>query len=260
MLVKYLMNSGDVNETGAGCSIYALRIMADYKPADAKWKPMVVTFDWSERQADYSLVERSHTQLVEKVPFTYTINVGGADHPVVNSLAVQFAPARADLKVGYSDGKDAGGEKYVGRWETLGTNLALGKPYTSSLPSETGWGAGDPDGKVLTDGVVGPTYVGGNSYKSGAMWTKPKAPDVTVDLGKSEKCGAFRVQVGGYPWWDATKGEVKDKVEVLTSADGKEFTSRGILQLQPPLEGPPRQLPLAPGRGQLRPQLRPHPR
>ena len=51
---------------------------------------------------------------------------------------------------------------------------------------------------------------------------------VTVDLGKVEKCGAFRIQTGGYPCWDALKGEVKDKVEVLTSADGKEYASQGF--------------------------------
>ena len=47
-----------------------------------------MTYNWSERQADYTLVERSHTQLVEKLPFTYKINVGGADHPVVKSLTI----------------------------------------------------------------------------------------------------------------------------------------------------------------------------
>ena len=32
----------------------------------------------------------------------------------------------------------------------------------------------------------------------------------------------------GWPWWDALKGEVQDKIELLTSADGKEFQSQGF--------------------------------
>ncbi len=34
----------------------------------------------------------------------------------------------------------------------------------------------------------------------------------------------------GYPGWDALKGEVRDRIEVLTSLDGTAFTSRGVLQ------------------------------
>ncbi|MCX6903701.1 MAG: hypothetical protein NTW03_09540 [Verrucomicrobia bacterium] len=50
-----------------------------------------------------------------------------------------------------------------------------------------------------------------------------------MDLGRLEKCGAFRIQLGaGWPWWDALKGEVKDQVEVLTSTDGQAFQSRGF--------------------------------
>jgi hypothetical protein len=232
VLVKYVVNSGDVNETGHGASIYAVRMEADYRPADAGFQRFVVAFNWSERQEDYSTVERSHVQLVEKVPFTYTINVGGTDQPIVNSLTVGIPGRYADLSVGYSDGKDVGGEKFAGKWETLGKNLAEGKPYTCTVPSGTNWGAGDPDGKVLTDGVVGPTYVGGNSYKSGAMWAEGQKPEITVDLGEAEKCGAFRIQVGGYPWWDATTGEVKDKAEVLTSLDGKEWKSAGMFDFR----------------------------
>ena len=35
----------------------------------------------------------------------------------------------------------------------------------------------------------------------------------------------------GWPWWDALKGEVKDKIEVLTSVDGKQYTSQGFFDL-----------------------------
>jgi hypothetical protein len=99
------------------------------------------------------------------------------------------------------------------------------------VPSRDGWGAGDPDGKVLTDGIVGSPYVGGIAYRYGALWHQGDHPAVTVDLGKTEKCGAFRIQAGGYPFWDAMKGEVKDKIGVFTSTDGRQYASQGLFDL-----------------------------
>ena len=101
-----------------------------------------------------------------------------------------------------------------------------------SVPSSTQWGAGDPGGTKLTDGVVGPPYAGGTAPSFGLCWNKGQNPEVTVDLGSVEKCGAFRIQIGaGWPWWDALKGEVRDKVEVFTSLDGQEFQSQGFFDL-----------------------------
>ncbi|MCX7047715.1 MAG: hypothetical protein NTX50_19795, partial [Candidatus Sumerlaeota bacterium] len=107
---------------------------------------------------------------------------------------------------------------------------AVGKSYTLSAPSEDNWGAGDPDGKKLTDGVVGAPYAGGGSYKWGALWSGKKNPVITLDLGEVKSCATFGMNFHGYPWWDALKGEVKDKVEVLVSKDGKEYTSAGFLK------------------------------
>jgi hypothetical protein len=191
-----------------------------------------VTFTWSERQADYSLVERSHTERVTKLPHRYTINVGGADHPVMNSLRVAGRDALPATRPGYSDGKDVGGEKFVSRWVSYGTNLARGKPYTVSVPSNHQWGAGDPDGTRLTDGIVGPPYPGGTAPSFASGWQKGQQPEITVDLGETKTCGAFRIQLGaGWPWWDALKGEFQDSVQLLTSTDGKEFLSRGFFDL-----------------------------
>ena len=47
---------------------------------------------------DYSLVQRSHTQLITSLPARYTIDVGGADHPVVNSLQVNLQGAVPGVK------------------------------------------------------------------------------------------------------------------------------------------------------------------
>jgi hypothetical protein len=211
----------------AGCSIYALRLEANYAPADTTFKPVRVTFNWSERQKDRSLVERSHTQTITGLPFKYTINVGGADHPVVNSLRLdtQAAPG----KDGYSDGKDVGGEKFVPKWLTCGKNVALGKSYTLSKPSGNDWGAGD-DGRKLTSGTMGPSYAGGTSYRSGAIWQQNANPEITLDLGAPVHCASFGMNFHGYPWWDALEGEVQDKVEVLVSTDGSDFKAQGFLK------------------------------
>ena len=229
VLFKYSLE-GSASGSDA-CSLYAVRMEVNHKPDEAAFHPIDVTFNWSERQADYSLVERSHTEHVTSLPHRYTINVGGADHPVVNSFRIAGAGA-ADAKPGYSDGKDAGGEKFVPRRVTYGKNFARGKSYSVSVPSDTQWGAGDPDGTKLTDGIVGPPYPGGTAPASALLWNKGQKPEITVDLGAEQTCGAFRIQLGaGWPWWDALKGQFKDKVEVLTSLDGKEFASQGFFDL-----------------------------
>jgi hypothetical protein len=227
--VKYSITSTAPNDAGGGSGLYAARIEANFLPQDPGFKPLEVTFAWKERQKDRTLVDRSHTQLVEQVPFRYPINVGGEDHPVMESLTVNVKGARGDVKAGYSDGKDVGGEKFVGRRLTLGRNLAIGKKYVLSIPSGTSWGAGDPDGKKLTDGVAGPPYAGGTSYQWAAVWDAGKRPAITLDLGEKTSCASFGMNFHGYPWWDAMKGEVKDRVEVLVSLDGEKYESAGFL-------------------------------
>lgn len=41
---------------------------------------------------------------------------------------------------------------------------------------------------------------------------------------------SFGLNANGYPWWDALKGEVKDVIEVLVSADGKDYKPVGVLK------------------------------
>ena len=230
VMFKYFMEGRATQAQAMVVGLYAVRMEVNYKPADIAFQPIEVTYAWNERQEDYSTVTRSHTQLVEKVPFTYTINVGGVDHPVMESLKVNLkGAAGGDVKYGYSDGKDnADAKKFVDRWVTYGKILSTGKPYTATEKSEESNGSGDPDGKRLTDGVVGSTYVDGVSYRYAVKYNNKQKPEVTVDLQKPEKCGAFRIQLGGYPAWDGLKGQIKDQVEVLTSKDGKEFTSQGM--------------------------------
>ena len=230
VLFKYSLLSSEA--APGACSIYAVRMEANHQPADTTFQPMAITFNWSERQADYTLVERSHTEVVTRLPHRYAINVGGADHPIVNWLHVSGPGGTPGERPGYSDGRDVGGEKFVPRWITVGKNLAQGKPYTVSVPSNAQWGAGDPDGKKLTDGIVGPPYAGGVAPRNGLCWNKGQNPEITLDLGRTEKCGAFRIEIGaGWPWWDALKGQVKDQVELLTSLDGHTYQSQGQFTL-----------------------------
>jgi hypothetical protein len=221
-LVKYVMNSP--NPSHDACSIYALRIEADYQPPDAQFEPLEVTFSWKE-----GAEERSHTQLIEKLPFKYTINVGGEDHPVMSALRVRD-PAPNRMKPGYSDDKDTGGKKIAGVWQTLGINLALGKKYTLSRPSINTWEAGDPEGIKLTDGIVGPTYAGGTSYRYGALWQPKTNPTITLDLGERKSCASFGLNFHGYPWHDSLRAQIKDRIAIQVSDNGTDFDSIGTLK------------------------------
>jgi hypothetical protein len=78
---------------------------------------------------------------------------------------------------------------------------------------------------------VGSPYAGGPAASYGLCWTEGQKPEITVDLGSVQTCGAFRIHVTGYPFWDAMQGEVKDEIELLTSEDGQTFTNRGRFDL-----------------------------
>jgi hypothetical protein len=115
---------------------------------------------------------------------------------------------------------------------SYGENLARGKPYTVSVPSKTHWSAGDPEGTKLTDGVMGPPYAGGIGPRYALCWDKGDNPVIDVDLGEVKSCGAFRIHLSaGWPWWDAMKGQVADKVELLISQDAQGFRSQGFFDL-----------------------------
>jgi len=157
------------------------------KAVTPMFKPIEVTFAWDEVQADRSTVRRSHTQLVEKVPFRYVIHVGGTDRPVVRLLRVNLRGAAEEVKSGYSDGRDVGGKKWRHRWVTVGRNLLEGRPYTLSVPPTKQWGGDDPKGEKLTDGVVGPPYAGGGCPKHGLAWNaKSGRPEITVGIGRAQ--------------------------------------------------------------------------
>jgi len=190
-----------------------------------------VTLRWKEVGSDRSLVERSHKQRVGAFPVTYVVNVGGSDHPIMESIRLTLADPADPVPYGYSDGIDAGGEKYVYSRRTDGTNVAQNRPYTTSRPpSGFQSSAGAANTTILTDGVVGAPATGGTSYWWGQCWTSGRDVDIQIDLGAARTVGALGAHLFGYPFWDALRGQVQDRVEVLTSLDGAAFVSRGLLQ------------------------------
>jgi hypothetical protein len=234
VLYKYLASRDPAKRPSA--SIYSVRMEADYAPAaKPAGEPIWITFAWKERLADYTLVPCSHTQIVDKLPFQYVIDVGGADHPVMDSLTVSLAGGEAAASAttpppsfGYSDGRKAHAARWTPAWVTVGKNLALGKPYAFSVQPVVGWSAKLVPATCLTDGLIGSLTENGG----GIGWTDNLNPEIVVDLGQAQTCGAFRAAITcGWPWWDALRGEVKDKIEVLTSMDGKQYVSQGHLRM-----------------------------
>jgi len=100
----------------------------------------------------------------------------------------------------------------------------------SRAPSGFQGSVGADNTTILTDGVVGAPATGGLSYLWGACWYPEGDVDLTVDLGQPQMVSAFRGHIFGWPDWDALKGEVQDRVEVLTSIDGSSLQSQGTLE------------------------------
>jgi len=223
VLVRYTLTSPAAGRYD-GCSIYSVRMTAHYRPTDAKFQPLEVTYNWSEwKEGEW--VERSHTQLINKPAERYTISVGGDDLPRTNWIRMNLKGAVADVKYGYSDGVDIEAKPFVRKRHVWGKNLAVGKKYTFSLPSGNNWGGGDPEMTKLTDEAVASTYGTGTTYKEGPIWTPGQNPVITLDLETPQKLAAARIHVTGYPC-DFYNGPFCE-VEILTSTDGKSFASQG---------------------------------
>ena len=227
VLFKYTVHS-DGSAAGRP-AIFSLRMEAQHRPAIGGARPVEVTVRWNEIRADRSRVARSHKQRVTTFPFEYDIDVGGVDHPVMESLRVNLDGAGDSAPLGYNDGVDVGGEKFRHRWRTDGTNLAAGRGYTfSRAPSGFQSSAGAANTTILTDGVVGSPQTGGTSYYWGQCWSASSPLTLTVDLGQAQPVAAARAHLFGYPGPDALTGENQDRVELLTSLDGVTYASQGF--------------------------------
>jgi hypothetical protein len=230
VLVKYSLDK---------FGLWNLRAEANYLPGDVTFKPLEVTFTWNERQEDYSLVKRSHTQLIDRLPARYEIHVAGADHPEMVSLRIKqqgaaTAASTQPVEYGYSDDKDVGGQKYVGAWVTYGKDIALGKKYSFSKPSVQCWaGCYDKDLTRLTDGYIGAPAGGGYFWSKSAGWDD-KTPEfgIDLDLGHETPCAAIGLSSCGD---EALTGRLaaNQSVEVFVSSDGKDYKSIGLVNFKP---------------------------
>jgi hypothetical protein len=138
VLYKYVASRDAAKRPSA--SIYAVRMEAAYAPAvRTSGEPIEITFAWKERQDDYTLKSRSHTHVVTTLPCKYVINVGGADHPLMEALTVGLAGAGSVIpptgpsdKAGYSDGRDLSAVKWIPTWVTVGKTWRSASPAASA--------------------------------------------------------------------------------------------------------------------------------
>jgi hypothetical protein len=229
VLLKFFIHNTNATVSRAS-GLYALRMEVAHRPPVDGPRAVDVTLRWKEVGADRSLVPRGHRQRVQEFPFKYVVNVGGVDHPIMESIRLNVEDPADTTPLGYSDGRDVGGQKFVHTYRKEGTNLAQGRPYTfTRIPSGFQDSAGAANTSILTDGVVGAPATGGITYWWGQCWTAGSDVNLQIDLGQSRSVAAFRAHLFGYPFWDALKGQVQDRAEVLTSLDGVTFASHGTL-------------------------------
>ncbi len=224
-LVRYTLTSAAAGAY-SGCSVYSVRTTVNYRPPEAVFEPLEVTYNWSElHQSEWT--ERSHSQPITEPRQRYFISVGGDDLPRTNWVRVNLNGAVSDVAYGYSDGVDLDAEPFVHKRHIWGNNLALGKTYTFSVPSGDNWEGGDPEMTKLTDESVASTYGGGTTYREGPIWTPGRNPVITLDLKEAQELAAVRMHITGYPY-DLYAGP-SCNVEVLTSLDGEAFVSQGTM-------------------------------
>ncbi len=230
VLVRYTLTSPAAGAY-SGCSVYSVRMTVNYRPPEAGFEPLEVTYNWSELQQS-EWTERSHTQLIAEPRQRYFISVGGEDLPRTNWVRVNLKGAArrpaGDLRL-LGRRRPAGGraEPFVRKTHIWGSNLALGKTYTFSIPSGDNWEGGDPEMTKLTDESVASTYGGGTTYREGPIWTPGQNPVITLDLEEVHKVAAVRMHITGYPY-DLYAGP-SCNVEVVTSLDGEAFVSQGTI-------------------------------
>ena len=206
VLVKYLIHNTNSTATRAS-GLYSVRMEVDHRPANPTPAPVDVTLNWKEVRPDRTTVARSHHQRITAFPFKYIVNVGGSDHPSMESLTLNVEGSGTGSPYGYSDGTDVGGQKYLYTKQTIGTNWARGCPTLSRARLQvSSHRHRRRNTTILTDGVVGSPVTGSFSYWLGQCWASGANVDLRVDLLQSRTTGAFRAHVFGYPGWDALEG------------------------------------------------------
>ena len=214
----------------AGSSL--LRMEVDNEAADTTFKPIEVTYNWTEyyeplpADPNSGGTTRTHTERVTCLPHKYNVNCGGDIQPRMNWIRVNLEGSSPETVTrGYSDATDHG-DRYAIPQERFDYSqvLSIGKPYTQSTnPASATYGA---EAGELTDGLIRfPQVEGSWPATELAHWPNGVGTlDITVDLGSAQSVGGARVDAYAYSPSDV---RFPYSVEVQTSIDGTTFTSRG---------------------------------
>ena len=204
------------------CSLYAVRMEANHKPADAGIQAARSDLHL-ERGAGGPLARRAqpHAAGRRRLPHRYTINVGGADHPVVNSLRVNLQGAVAGRRLRLLRRQGRRRREVRAALGHLRQEPRRGQALHGLGPvgDELGRGRSRTARSSPTASSARPMPAA-SAPRYGLCWDeKSDAGDHRRPGQRRSDAAAFRIQLSaGWPWWDALKGEVQDKVEVLTSA------------------------------------------
>lgn len=212
--------------------IQDLLVRVHHKPRDAGFRPIEVTYNWTEHRRSGD-VTRSHTELVESLPHEWAVNVAGFRDPTMNWVRINlegYGPDTGPTRYGYSDGQDvgAGFEPKVVTY-TWGDNLAMGKPYVTSRSSDSGSRNPDEGECELTNGaVIAPTdVVGGSAVQAAtAFWAPGDPVTFVVDLERPKRIEGVRVtthQPNGHYCHPA-------RVDVAVSSDGQAWQEAGTIR------------------------------
>ncbi len=208
VLFKYLIHNTNGDATRAS-GLYSARMEVNHAPPNDTPAPIDITLRWKELRSDRTTVARSHRQRVTEFPVSYVVNVAGSDHPVMESMTLGLESVADPTPLGYGDGTDPGGQKYRYTKQTVGTNVAKGRPYSfSRAPSGFQASAPATNTTILTDGVVGAPATGSFSVLGGAVLDNraergppdgpgrvshyrrlPRAPVRQSDMGRAEGPG-----------------------------------------------------------------------
>ncbi len=209
-----------------GPGIQMAMMTVHHLPRSTNFVPIEVTYCWIEHRESGDL-ERQHTELATSPAYQYTLNVGGVRNPTMKWVRLSLKGQEPDgqsVKLGYSDGQDAGpsGKLPWARYH-WGKNLALGKSYTLEGKQDEK----NPDGGGdLTDGIIAPpdTYVSVKYMPTYVMFAKDVSPVATIDLGSEQTVSAVRVHAGQEGGFHLS---YPDAIIVQTSPEGKSFSAAG---------------------------------
>ena len=119
-------------------------------------------------------------------PFKYVVNVGGSDHPVMESIdRERQGRSGCRRRSGTATASTPAGRRYVHTKRTDGANLAKNRPYTfSRAPSGfQGIAPGRATPRSSRTAWSARPRRGGMSYWWGQCWSAGTVVDLQVDLG-----------------------------------------------------------------------------